>query len=243
MRLSWDRRASARRIETSTAAGATIRTVKRANPLNRRQLFQLSAAVAAGLGVGFILRRTAPLGRDVSDNDTARLLLRGQGAPREAPSDADVTVVMFTDYQCPACRKAEPQLRRALEDDRKVALIYKDWPIFGPVSQRAARVALAADRQSIYPEVHRALMDERQRLEPAVLREVIERAGGRWDRIERDLRDHGREIDAAIAQNGREAFMLGVSGTPAFLIGLSLIEGALDRHEFLRAFRAARKSG
>ena len=85
-------------------------------------------------------------------------------------------------------------------------------------------------------------MSERRVLESAVLREVIERAGGRWDRIEQDLKDHAREIDAMMAQTAREAFALGVAGTPAFLIGPSLIEGALDRQEFLRAFRAARKS-
>lgn len=193
--------------------------------------------------MGYVFRRTAPLGRDVSGNEVAQWLLRGRGAPREGPADADVTVVVFTDYQCPACRKAEPQLRMAFEDDRKVAIVYKDWPIFGPVSQRAARVALAADRQSIYPQVHHALMRERRLLEPPVLRDVIERAGGRWDRIERDLTDHGRAIDAALAQTRREAFLLGISGTPAFLIGPSLIEGALDRSEFRRAFRAARKAG
>jgi len=217
--------------------------VKRTNLLNRRQLFQLSAAVAAGVGVGFVLRRTAPLGRDVSGNEVAQWLLRGRGAPREGPADADVTAVIFTDYQCPACRAAEPQLRMALEDDRNVALIYKDWPIFGPVSRRAARVALAADRQSIYPQVHHALMSERRLLEPAVLREVIERVGGRWDRVEQDLQDYGREIDEMLAQTTREAFSLGIAGTPAFLIGSSLIVGALDRKEFLRAFRAARKAG
>jgi len=211
--------------------------------LTRRQLFQLSGAVAAGVGAGFVLRRTAPLGRDVSGNEVAQWLLRGRGAPREGPSDADVTAVVFTDYQCPACRAAEPQMRMALDEDRNVAVVYKDWPIFGPVSQRAARVALAADRQSIYPQVHRALMRERRLFEPPVLRDVIERVGGRWDRIEQDLKDHGREIDAMIAQTTREAFALGIAGTPAFLIGPTLIVGALDRKEFLRAFRAARQTG
>jgi len=216
--------------------------VERANPLTRRQLLQLSGVVTIGFGASFILRKTAPLGRDVSGSDVAQSVLREQGAPREGPSNADVTVAVFTDYQCPACRMAEPQLRMAFEEDRNVAVIYKDWPIFGPMSQRAARVALAADRQSIYPQVHHALMSERRVLESAVLREVIERAGGRWDRIEQDLKDHAREIDAMMAQTAREAFALGVAGTPAFLIGPSLIEGALDRQEFLRAFRAARKS-
>ncbi|WP_257542419.1 DsbA family protein [Sphingobium sp. CFD-1] len=210
--------------------------------MTRRELIQLSGVVTLGFGVSFILRKMAPLGRDVSGSDVAQSLLRDQGAPREGPPEADVTVAVFTDYQCPACKMAEPQFRMAFEEDRNVAVIYKDWPIFGPVSQRAARIALAADRQSIYPQVHHALMSERRVLEPAVLREVVERAGGQWDRIEQDLKDHAREIDAMMAQTAKEAFALGIAGTPAFLIGPSLIEGALDRQEFLRAFRAARKS-
>lgn len=227
-------------IEART--GTAIRTVERANPLTRRQILQLSGVVALGFGVSVILRKTAPLGRDVSGSDVAQSLLREQDAPRDGPPNADVTVAVFTDYQCPACRMAEPQLRMAFEEDRKVAIIYKDWPIFGPVSQRAARVALAANRQSIYAAVHHALMSERRLLEPAVLRDVIERSGGRWDQVERDLKDHAREIDSMMAQTAREAFALGIAGTPAFLIGPSLIEGALDRQEFLRAFRSARKS-
>lgn len=211
--------------------------------LTRRELIQLSGVVAIGFGASVVLRKTAPLGRDVSGSDVAQSLLREHGAPREGPSDADVTLAVFTDYQCPACRMAEPQLRMAFEEDRKVTIIYKDWPIFGAVSQLAARVAIAADRQSIYPQVHHALMSEQRSLEPAVLCEVIERVGGRWGQLENDLKVHAREIDSIMARTARDAFALGIAGTPAFLIGPSLIEGALDREEFLRGFRTARKHG
>jgi protein-disulfide isomerase len=129
----------------------------------------------------------------------------------------------------------------ALQLDPGVTVIYKDWPIFGPISLRAARVALAADRQSIYPQVHRALMRERRMLEPAVLRQAVEGAGGRWGQIEQDLSTHGHAIEAVLARTAREAFALNLAGTPAFLIGPSLINGALDRDEFLQAFKAARK--
>ena len=209
----------------------------------RRDVLEFSGVLAAGFGVSLILRKTAPLGVDVSENPIARSLLAASDAPREGPADADVTLALFTDYLCPACRKTEPELRMALQEDRRVAVIYKDWPIFGPVSQHAARVALAADRQSIYPQVHRALMRERRRLQPAVLREIVEEAGGRWDRIEQDLREHAGAIDSVMAQTAKEAFALGLRGTPAFVIGPSLINGALQRKEFLRAFRTARKHG
>lgn len=225
----------------SQRMGRTGGTVaKRMRRLTRREMIQLSAVIAAGYGVSAVLRMTAPLGRDVSENAIARALLHDPDAPREGPPNADVTVVVFTDYQCPACRKAEPELRKGLQEYPGVAVIYKDWPIFGPISQRAARVALAADRQSIYPQVHRALMTERRALEPAVLQQAVEGVGGRWSLIEQDLSTHGQEIDAMLARTTREAFALNLAGTPAFLIGPLLINGALDHKQFLRAFSAAR---
>ena len=55
-------------------------------------------------------------------------------APQIAPKDADVTMVMYFDYQCPYCRKVHPVLKAALARDPKVKLIYRDWPIFGAPS-------------------------------------------------------------------------------------------------------------
>ena len=49
-------------------------------------------------------------------------------------ADGDITIVEYFDYQCPYCRKIEPELRQVVQDDGKVRLIWKDWPILGPVS-------------------------------------------------------------------------------------------------------------
>ncbi|WP_082718718.1 MULTISPECIES: thioredoxin domain-containing protein [unclassified Sphingobium] len=158
--------------------------------LSRRELLQLGGLVAAGYGVSVFLQATAPLGRDMSTNSQAQALLRNPGGPTEGPDDADLRVVIFTDYQCPACRKAAPDLDAAFREDGRVQLAYKDWPIFGALSEQAARVALAAHYQGIYPPIHHALMRERRQLERNVLELVVQQAGGRWDRIERDLNPH-----------------------------------------------------
>lgn len=73
--------------------------------LKRRHFLQLSGVVALAYGATLVLRRTAPLGQDVSANPTARALQQAPGAPMEGPDDADVTIIAFTDYQCPACKK------------------------------------------------------------------------------------------------------------------------------------------
>lgn len=63
-------------------------------------------------------------------------------APTVNPKGADVTLVMFTDYQCPFCRKVHPVLEQLQRDDPKVKIVYRDWPIFGAGSEEAARVAI-----------------------------------------------------------------------------------------------------
>lgn len=125
--------------------------------------------------------------------------------------------------------------------DGAVRIAYKDWPIFGAISEYAARVALAAHRQGIYPALHHALMAEPARLDPPVLRRVVQRLGGDWLRIERELEHFSRGFDLALEQIRSEAFLLGLPGTPAFLIGDRLVIGALSEAEFRRAFALARE--
>ena len=155
-------------------------------------------------------------------------------------AEPTLTLVVFTDYQCPACKRAHPAMERALARDGHVRVVYVDWPVFGQVSERAARVALASERQGVYPAVHSRLMAEDRPLTDAVLREAVERAGGDWSRLRRDLVAHGPAIDRQLGRNRQTAFGLGIPGTPAYLAGPVLIKGALDEDEFRRAFAEGR---
>jgi protein-disulfide isomerase len=119
-----------------------------------------------------------------------------RSSPTAHNAAADLTLIVFTDYRCPACRAGHPAMQRAIETDGKIRIIYKDWPIFGPLSERAALVAIASNLQGIYPAVHDRLMrgpvgnDDH-------LRSTIELAGGDWGRLERDL---ARNHDQIVAQ-------------------------------------------
>ncbi len=70
----------------------------------------------------------------------------------------DVTIVEYFDYNCPYCKKQVPALQALLAQDPKMALVYKDWPILGPVSVYAASSALAAGWQGKYLVAHDALI-------------------------------------------------------------------------------------
>lgn len=206
----------------------------------RRELLQLGGVAAAGWAAALLLQRTAPIGRDVSQNLTAQELLHDQQSPRLENSAADLTVVIFADYQCPACKRAAPALAAAVQRDGRVRVIFKDWPIFGPVSEHAARVALASARQGIYPALHARLMGERRDLGDDVLKADVEAVGGNWQMLLGDLAAHREAIDRRIARNGAEAFALSLEGTPAYLIGPLLIVGGMDEAGFTAAIAQAR---
>ena len=78
---------------------------------------------------------------------TEALVLRDPEIPAAGNPDGDITIVEWFDYNCPYCRKIEPELRQVVQDDGKVRLVLKDWPILGEVSKIAARMALAAKYQ------------------------------------------------------------------------------------------------
>ncbi len=206
----------------------------------RRELLQLGGVAAVGWGVALFFQRAAPIGRDVSGNLTAQELLFDRDSPRLDNPAADLTVVIFTDYQCPACKRSAPALAAAVRRDGRVRLIFKDWPILGPASDQAARVAVAAIPQGIYPALHSRLMQERHSLDDAVLQAAVEAAGGNWQRLLADLAINRTAIDQRIARTGADAMALSIDGTPAFVIGTILIVGGLDEDGFLDAFAEAR---
>src|SRR6478736_616851 len=97
---------------------------------------------ALGLfGVGLAL--LGPSVARAEDNEetvlTEALVLRDPDIPVAGNPDGDITIVEWFDYNCPYCRKLEPELRQVVQDDGKVRLVLKDWPILGPVSTVVAR--------------------------------------------------------------------------------------------------------
>jgi protein-disulfide isomerase len=130
-------------------------------------------------------------------------------------------------------------MKRAVASDGKVRIVYKDWPIFGAASKRAAEVALASRYQNIYPDVHDRLMTRAVNSNDA-LRVAVEQSGGNWRDLQNKLGGNSSEISSQLERNARQAFQLGLAGTPGYLIGTTLVRGALTEREFKNVFRAAR---
>jgi protein-disulfide isomerase len=150
----------------------------------------------------------------------------------------DVTVVEFYDVRCGYCKKLDPDLTRAVAEDRNIRRVYKDLPILGPGSMVGARATLAARRQNAYEKMRAALMRASGDITPALVAAEAKKLGLDADRLARDMDDP--EVKARIDANLALANALGIQGTPAMVIGQELIPGAVGPAELKRAIAAAR---
>ena len=177
-----------------------------------------------------------------ADPDLAvQSLIADPQTPTGGNQAGDVTIVEFFDYNCPFCRKAQPDLEKLVAMDHGVRLVYKDWPIFGAGSMAAARIALAAKWQGKYEVVHNALLESPLRKGSAdQIKDVAVRAGADAALLDEALKTHGQEIDEILARTDKQANKLGAPGTPVFLIGPFLFEKALDWEGFKKAVADAR---
>ena len=207
--------------------------------LSRREGLGLGAIALAALSLGQYLRRGQPLGRDVSEIMDVPALLNAPGFPSEGPADAALTMLVFSDYACGVCRQVEPWWRAAVAESGAVRVVHRDWPILGPASQRAARVALAADRQGVYDLVHDTLM-RTGRHDEASLRAAVAGAGGNWVKLEADLAAHSDAIDRLLSRTAQDALQLGFGGTPGYLIGPIRIAGGASQRQFADAIVRAK---
>jgi protein-disulfide isomerase len=200
-----------------------------------------------GLGAVMLGLDIAPgsaLGQsDTADNVlTESAVLRDPDIPVAGNADGDITIVEYFDFNCPYCRKVEPELRQVVQDDGKVKLVYKDWPVLGPVSVAAARIALATKYQDKYVAAHDALMGTASKLTEPRIRELLAGAGIDVDRAAKDLETNAKAIDAILARNNDQATAFGFKGTPSFIIGKFRVPGALTMAQFDQAIADARKA-
>jgi len=214
-----------------------------ASLLARHPRLSLALALVAGVAVSAGLRWLPDDGRRLTRTPVVQSVLADPGSPASGALRPDVTVVVFTDYRCPICKRTDPALGRLLAADPGVRVIWKDWPIRGEASKLAARTALAAHRQGRYEPVHAALMAARGTLTPERIAAIAEEAGADPLRLAADQGAHAREIDEQLGRHASQAFGLGLAGTPAYLVGPYLLEGGLDDRRLAHAVKAARRAG
>src|SRR5438309_10260835 len=124
--------------------------------------------------------------------------------PAAGARAGDVTIIEFLDYNCPFCKKTAPELQKLLRADPRVRILYKEWPIFGDVSEYAARSALAANWQGKFLAAHNALIGAPNDLdETSQVDAVLKAAGVDLTQLSRDRSAHAAEITAILARNSK----------------------------------------
>lgn len=187
--------------------------------LNAWTLRRLSARVAA-------VEAQIESGRTKGPDPRRVHAIRTAGAPTKGPDSAPVTIVEFSDFQCPFCAKAIPTLRQIQATyGVSVRIVWKHLPLqIHKDAVGAARAAEAAGKQGKFWELHDKLFANQARLGLEDLKQHARELQLDMTRFEADLlnTDDQKKIDADVA----EALALGVSGTPGFFINGRFVNGA-----------------
>lgn len=167
-------------------------------------------------------------------------IVGGAGVPTAGDPAGAVTVVEFFDFRCGYCKSSLDAVRAAAAQPG-VRVELRDYPILGPESERASRLALAAGLQGRYEEAHFALMERQGGFGPDAVADLAAQLGLDAVRLEADM--ESAEVTERIGANRALAERLGVTGTPAFLVlgpgGVEVAPGSLDAARMLGMIEAA----
>jgi protein-disulfide isomerase len=154
----------------------------------------------------------------------------------------DVTLVEFFDYNCGYCKRALTDLLEMMKSDPKLKVVLKEYPILGPDSVEAARVAVAVRMQDAggakYLDFHRKLLENRGRNDKARALAAAQESGLDMARLQRDLASE--EVTRSIDESTQLAKALAINGTPGYVVGDHVIVGALGQQVLKDKVAAAR---
>lgn len=171
--------------------------------------------------------------QQAAERDTARSAIIENAAalynnPRDhfiGPEDAEVTVVEFFDYRCGYCKRSVDYVAGLpVAHDGNVRVVFKELPILSPESRVAALAALAAGNQGKYFEMHVALMEASGSYSDTQINSIARSVGVDVDQMRADM--ESEEIQSQLAESIALARAIGISGTPAFVIGDMMVPGA-----------------
>ncbi|MFC4291608.1 DsbA family protein [Sphingorhabdus arenilitoris] len=153
--------------------------------------------------------------------------------------NGDITIVEFTDYNCGFCRQTVADVDQLLKSDGNIRLIYREIPILKPSSRTAALWALAAAKQGKHDAFHRAMFAA-GKPDDATIRKAAQNVG--LDMAAAEKFASSAEANAELDNNLAMMQQIGFNGTPTFIIGNQIIEGAQGFDRLNAAIKKARES-
>jgi protein-disulfide isomerase len=163
--------------------------------------------------------------------DLPRVEVAAKG-PARGPDSAPVTIVEFSDFQCPYCGREVPVVERIMQEyDGKVRLVFRHFPLnFHPYAQKAAEAGACAADQGKFWQMHDKMFGNQQKLAVDDLKAFAKDVGLDPKKFEKCL-DSG-EKKALVDADEKAGEEAGVSGTPAFFVNGIFINGAVPYEQF-----------
>ncbi len=148
------------------------------------------------------------------------------GAPMKGAKDALVTIVQYSDFQCPFCTRVEPTMDKILTEYKgKVRVVWRDFPLdFHQNATPAAIAARAAGEQGKFWEMHKKLFENQQSLDGASLEKYGQELGLNMGKFKASLGNE--KLKAAVSADAASGAKIGVRGTPAFFVNGRFLSGA-----------------
>ena len=154
----------------------------------------------------------------------------------------DVTFVEFFDYNCGYCKRALDDMNALMAKDPKLKVVLKEFPVLGPGSTEAAKVAVAVRMQDKtgkkYLEFHQKLLTGRGQADRARALAVAKEVGLDMAKLEKDL--GSAEVRSTLEENFKLAEAMGMNGTPSYVIGKQVVIGAVGAESLKEKIGIAR---
>lgn len=149
--------------------------------------------------------------------ETVKDLFHAANAPIGGNPDGKITVVEFFDYRCALCVYTSEAIDDIVKSNPNVRVVYMDYPILGPISDSAARAALAANKQGRYQELSQTLLLGHSLYSEDVIFDTAKLLGLDLDRLDKDMGSDA--ITDQLKMNYALAQEFNIHSTPAFIVG------------------------
>lgn len=194
--------------------------------------------------IGELERRQAEAQKKAQNAALAEVsgdVLSGKNGVVVGNPDGNATLVEFFDYNCGYCKRALTDLRGLMKTDPKLRVVLRDLPVLGPDSLEASKIAIAAKSQLSGEkafEYHARLLESRGRVGGEQALALAKSMGLDMARIQKDMA--GADVLGTITGNTQLAERLGMTGTPAYVVGNEVISGAVGLPTLQQAIENAR---
>ena len=154
--------------------------------------------------------------------------------------NADITIYEFFDYNCGYCKSVVKTIMETISEDKRINVVFVEFPILSQESYTAAVAALASQKQNLYNKFHLSLMKIRGKVDNEKVFKTANEIGLDIEKLKIDM--NNSQIAKRLNQNREIAKILNLNGTPAFIIGDVIYPGALTKENLKEIIKKVRES-